>query len=130
MIGSGNYMLPATLGAFGSISIFGWALAAAPIAAAATGYLSYFFPQIANAAPGSTVATLAMLWQFVAANVIDPRLAARIGGGLFSCGMIVVTEAELLIWSAAARVLAVVAYWGLRVSLACRMLRNSNTGAG
>ena len=148
MIGSGIYMLPASLGTFGSISIIGWALAAAgatmlggvfsflailrpnsaglfayiseslgpgtgfvvgvlywasgwvgtvPIAVAATGYLSFFFPQIANA-PGSTLATLGLLWLSVVANIIGPKLVARIGGWTLTFGLAPVLLVSVAGW--------------------------------
>ncbi len=136
MIGSGIYLLPASLAAFGSVSILGWALAvtgAALMAAvfswlsilrpdgpgffpmitetlgpgvgfitgllywcpvgslggalAVTGYLSFFIPQIANGV-GATLATLAVLWIFIGANMIGARFVARFGGWTLGVGLV------------------------------------------
>ncbi|HEX3432355.1 MAG TPA: amino acid permease [Rhizomicrobium sp.] len=126
MIGSGVFLLPASLGAIGSISIIGYliaALAAAliggvfallaianpgtaglfsyvrdafggcagfvtgalywasclvacvAIALAVAGYLSVFVPVIAKP-PGLTIATVAIVWLFVALNFPGPRFVA------------------------------------------------------
>ncbi|HEX4080728.1 MAG TPA: amino acid permease [Rhizomicrobium sp.] len=128
MIGSGVFLLPASLGVIGSISIVGWVIAAlaagliggvfallalvnpgtaglfsyirdalgpcagfvagalywasclvasVAIALAIAGYLSVFVPVIAKP-PGLTLATIAIVWLFVAANFPGPRFVARI----------------------------------------------------
>jgi len=127
MIGSGIFLLPASLAAFGSISILAWvaafiggALIAGVFAAlavinpgtqglfsyvrdafgdgagfmaaalywascmvanvsiglAVTGYLSFFLPFAAKP-PGIALATIAMVWLQIGANVIGPRFVAR-----------------------------------------------------
>jgi arginine:agmatine antiporter len=128
MIGSGVFLLPASLGVIGSISIVGWVIAAlaagligavfallalacpctpglfsyirdalgpcagfvagalywasclvgsVAIALAVAGYLSVFVPVIAKP-PGLTIATIAIVWLFLAANIPGPRFVARI----------------------------------------------------
>ncbi|MGI8840363.1 MAG: amino acid permease [Caulobacteraceae bacterium] len=137
MIGSGVYLLPASLGAIGSISILAWAAAIAgaallagvfswlailrpgtaglfsyvreafgpaagfvagaiywtscwvgnvAIALAVTGYLSVFLPAIAKP-PASGMATVAILWLFVGANIVGPRFVARFGGWTLAIGL-------------------------------------------
>jgi arginine:agmatine antiporter len=137
MIGSGVYLLPASLGAVGSISVLGWLIAIfgaallggsfsaltilrpkgtglivhvrevfgpgaafiwgilywgacwtgnVAIALAVTGYLGYFLPDVA-AQPGSTIATVGVLWLFTAANIIGPRFVARLEGGTLLLGL-------------------------------------------
>jgi arginine:agmatine antiporter len=127
MIGSGVFLLPASLGMIGSISIVGWVVAAlaagliggvfallavtnpgtaglfsyvrdafgpcagfvagalywasclvacVAIALAIAGYLSVFLPVVAKP-PGLTIATIAIVWLFVGANVPGPRFVAR-----------------------------------------------------
>jgi arginine:agmatine antiporter len=137
MIGSGVYLLPATLGAYGSITILSWAIASSgalvlalvfgllgvlrptgdgvvayagqdlhpalghvswfaywlncwvgttAIAVAAVGYLAYFIPALA--APGPALAAvLASIWLFTLANLVGPRLVARIGGATLLLGL-------------------------------------------
>lgn len=137
MIGSGVYLLPASLGAVGSASILAWLAAIAgaamlagvfswlailkpgaaglfsyvrdefgpgagfvsgvtywisdwvgnvAIALAAAGYLSVFVPAVARA-PWTNLATLAILWLFVGANMIGPRFVARFGGLTLLAGL-------------------------------------------
>ena len=138
VIGAGVYLLPATLGAFGSITLYSWLIAAAgalvlavvfgllgylrpdadgvvayasealhpafghmswfvnwlcywvsnpAIAVAAVGYLAYFFPILREQGWGLG-ATLALLWLLIGANLIGPRLVARIGGATLIVGLI------------------------------------------
>jgi arginine:agmatine antiporter len=137
MIGSGVYLLPASLGAVGSISILAWVAAIAgaamlagvfswlailrpgtaglfsyirdefgpaggfvagviywiscwvgnvAVALAVTGYLSVFVPVIAKP-PGASIATAAILWLFVGANIVGPRFVARFGGWTLLIGL-------------------------------------------
>jgi arginine:agmatine antiporter len=137
MIGSGVYLLPATLGAYGSITMLSWAIASGgalilalvfgllgvlrptgdgvvayagqdlhpalghvswfaywlncwigttAIAVAAVGYLAYFVPALS--APGPALAAvLASIWLFTLANLVGPRLVARIGGATLLLGL-------------------------------------------
>ncbi|HEY1837110.1 MAG TPA: amino acid permease [Rhizomicrobium sp.] len=126
MIGSGVFLLPASLGAVGSISIFSWVAAMlgagliggvfcwlavinpgtqglfsyirdafgpcagfvvgalywasclvgmVAVALAVTGYLSVFVPTVAKP-PGTTIATIAIIWLLVGANMVGPRFVA------------------------------------------------------
>jgi arginine:agmatine antiporter len=137
MIGSGVYLLPATLGSVGSITLISWLVASGgalmlalvfgllgvlrpradgvvdyaaealhpalghlswfaywlncwvgttAIAVAAVGYLAFFFPLLKAPGP-STVATLAAIWLFTLANLVGPRLVARIGGATLLLGL-------------------------------------------
>ena len=137
MIGSGVYLLPATLGTVGSISLISWLIASGgalmlalvfgilgvlrpkgdgvvayagealhpalghlswfaywlnlwigttAIAVAAVGYLAFFFPILKSPTP-ALMATLAALWLFSLANLIGPRLVARIGGATLVLGL-------------------------------------------
>jgi arginine:agmatine antiporter len=146
MIGSGVYLLPASLAAFGSVSLLGWLLAGLgaalfggvfsmlailrpdghgffpaisealgpgvgfvagllywfpvsniPVALAVTGYLSYFFPQIASGL-GSTMATVAIVWLFVGANWIGARFVARLGGWTLGVGLVPILAVALGGW--------------------------------
>jgi arginine:agmatine antiporter len=127
-VGSAIYLLPASLGVIGSISIVGWVLASivasligavfallvmakpgsgglfsyireafgpgagfvsgvlywascivavVAIALAVAGYLSVFIP-VAARPPGLTVATIAIIWLFIGANVLGPRFIAQL----------------------------------------------------
>jgi arginine:agmatine antiporter len=137
MIGSGVYLLPATLGTVGSISLISWLIASAgalmlalvfgvlgvlrpaadgvvayagealhpalghlswfaywlnlwigttAIAVAAVGYLAFFFPVLKTPTP-ALLATLAAIWLFTLANLVGPRLVARIGGATLVLGL-------------------------------------------
>ncbi len=137
MIGSGVYLLPATLGAVGSITIISWIVATAgavllavvfgllgalrpqadgvvdyasealhpalghlswfaywlnlwigtsAIAVAAVGYLGFFFPALHGPTP-SLIATIAAVWLLSLANMVGPRLVARIGGATLILGL-------------------------------------------
>ena len=137
LMGSGVYLLPTTLAAFGSITIFSWGIAAAgalilaavfgllgvlrpqaegavayaeealhpalghlgwfinwlsywtagpAVLVAAVGYLGVFFP-ILKVQTWSLAANLALIWLFVLANWVGPRLAARIGGATLVVGL-------------------------------------------
>jgi arginine:agmatine antiporter len=137
MIGSGVYLLPATLGTVGSISLISWFIASGgalmlalvfgvlgvlrpkadgvvayagealhpalghlswfaywlnlwigttAIAVAAVGYLAFFFPVLKAPTP-ALLATLAAIWLFCLANLIGPRLVARIGGATLILGL-------------------------------------------
>ena len=137
MIGSGLYLLPATLGAVGSITVVAWLIAGAgalvlalvfaylgllrpqadgavayaseglgpalghfgwftywitaccgtsAIAVAATGYLGFFFPVLKQTWP-SVASSLGIVWLMVGANLIGPRLVARIGGATLIMGL-------------------------------------------
>lgn len=137
MIGSGVYLLPATLGLVGSITLISWIIASGgalmlalvfgvlgglrpkadgvvayagealhpalghlswfaywlnlwigttAIAVAAVGYLAFFFPVLKAPTP-ALLATLAALWLFSLANVVGPRLVARIGGATLILGL-------------------------------------------
>lgn len=127
-VGSAVYLLPASLGLFGSISILGWLVASlaavfigavfallalanpgasglfsyvrdafgpcagfvcaflywasclvaiVAIALAVAGYLSFFIP-LATKPPGLAVATIAVIWVFIAANILGPRFIAHL----------------------------------------------------
>ncbi len=137
MIGSGVYLLPATLGAYGSITILSWIIASSgalilalvfgllgvlrptgdgvvayagqdlhpalghvswfaywlncwigttAIAVAAVGYLAYFIPVLAAPGP-ALVAVLISIWLVTLANLVGPRLVARIGGATLLLGL-------------------------------------------
>lgn len=137
MIGSGLYLLPATLGAVGSITVVSWVIAGggalvlalvfaylgllrpqadgavayasealgpalghfgwftywitccfgtSAVAVAATGYLAYFFPVLRETWPG-VASSIAIVWLMVAANLVGPRLVARIGGATLIVGL-------------------------------------------
>lgn len=138
LIGSGVYMLPATLGGVGSISLISWVIASAgalvlacvfgvlsllrpdadgvvayaeealhpalghvswfanwlsywvsgpAVGVAAVGYMSFFFPVLKGQGP-ALAATLGLIWMFIGASLIGPRLVARIGGGTMMLGLI------------------------------------------
>ena len=137
MIGSGVYLLPATLGTVGSISLISWLIATAgammlalvfgvlgvlrpkadgvvdyagqalhpalghlswfaywlnlwvgtsAIAVAAVGYLGFFFPVLKAPTP-ALIATLVAVWLMSLANLVGPRLVARIGGATLVLGL-------------------------------------------
>jgi arginine:agmatine antiporter len=137
MIGSSIYLLPASAGAIGSVSLLGWVAAIAgvavlgvvfswlailrpnagglianigeglgsgtafvgafiywvscwagnvAIALAVTGYLSVFFPIVAKP-PGTTIATIAVMWLLVAANWAGPRFVTRLQGWTLLIGL-------------------------------------------
>ncbi|HEY2178190.1 MAG TPA: amino acid permease [Caulobacteraceae bacterium] len=135
MVGSGVYLLPASLGAIGSISILGWIgailgasllagvfsflailrpdggglfplirdalgpgvgfvvgvlywcpVANVPVALAVTGYLSFFVPQAANGV-GAMIASVSIIWLFVAANILGARFVAKLGGWTLAAGL-------------------------------------------
>ncbi|MDB5440963.1 MAG: amino acid permease [Caulobacteraceae bacterium] len=137
MIGSGVYLLPATLGTVGSISLISWLIASAgaimlalvfgvlgvlrpkadgvvdyagqalhpalghlswfaywlnlwvgtsAIAVAAVGYLGFFIPALKAPTP-ALIATLVAVWLMSLANLIGPRLVARIGGATLVLGL-------------------------------------------
>jgi arginine:agmatine antiporter len=137
MIGSGIYLLPAGLGAIGSISILGWIAAVigaamiagvfsclvilspgqvglftyirdalgqpagfiaavlywfaiwiggVAVALAVTGYLSVFVPAVAKP-PGMTVATVAVVWLLIGANIVGPRFVARMQSLMLLVGL-------------------------------------------
>ena len=148
MIGSGVFLLPASLGAIGSVSIIGWLVAAlaasliggvfallaiaAPntaglfsyvrdtfggcagfvtgalywasclvaivaIALAVAGYLSVFVPVIAKP-PGLTVATVAIVWLFVAMNFLGPRFVAWMQSWTVFLGLLPVLFVAIAGW--------------------------------
>lgn len=148
MIGSGIFLLPASLGAVGSISILSWLVATAgaaliagvfcwlaqadphakglfsyirhafgpsvgflvgalywvscliacvAIALAITGYLSVFVPAVANP-PVSNVATVAVIWLLVAANIVGPRFVAGMQGWSLALGLAPVLLAAIGGW--------------------------------
>ena len=137
MIGSGVYLLPATLATVGSISLISWFIASGgalmlalvfgmlgvlrpkadgvvayagealhpalghlswfaywlnlwigttAIAVAAVGYLAFFVPALKAPTP-ALAATLAAIWLFSLANLVGPRLVARIGGATLVLGL-------------------------------------------
>lgn len=137
MIGSGLYLLPATLGAVGSVTVISWLIAGAgalvlalvfaylgllrpqadgavayaseglgpalghfgwftywitsccgtsAVAVAATGYLGFFFPVLKSTWPG-VACSIAVVWLMVGANLIGPRLVARIGAATLVVGL-------------------------------------------
>ena len=148
MVGSGVFLLPASLAAVGSISLIAWfaaALAAGfiggvfvllaignpqtaglfsyvrdafgpcagfvtgvlywasclvaivAIALAVAGYLSVFVPVIAKP-PGLTIATIAIIWVFVAANLLGPRFIAAMQSWSVFLGLIPVMLAAIGGW--------------------------------
>lgn len=148
MIGSGIFMLPASLGAFGSISMVAWVIAtlgaaliggvfsflsiarpgtaglfsfvrdafgpaagfvagglywsscmvaSVAIALAVTGYFSVFVPWAAKP-PGTTIATIAVLWLLLGANIIGPRFVARMQSWTLFLGLAPVFLAALGGW--------------------------------
>src|SRR5579862_5404494 len=148
MVGSGVFLLPASLGAIGSVSTIAWlfaSLAAAligvvfamlaianpgtaglfsyvrdaygscagfvtgvlywasclvacvAIALAVAGYLSVFIPVIAKP-PGLTIATIAIIWIFVATNVLGPRFVARMQSWSVFLGLLPVLFAAIGGW--------------------------------
>jgi len=148
MIGSGIYLLPAGLGAIGSISLLGWIAAVigaamlagvfsmlailkpggaglfsyvgdalgpaagfvsamlywfatwiggAAVALAVAGYLSVFLPVVAKP-PGITVATVAIVWLLIAANMIGARFVARIQSVSLAVGLAPVLLIALFGW--------------------------------
>jgi arginine:agmatine antiporter len=137
MIGSGLYLLPATLGAVGSITVISWLIAGggalvlalvfaylgllrpnadgavayateglgpalghfgwftywitccfgtSGVAVAATGYLSFFFPVLKATGPG-LASSIAIIWMMVGANLIGPKVLARIGAATLLVGL-------------------------------------------
>jgi arginine:agmatine antiporter len=137
MIGSGIYLLPASLGVIGSISILGWIAAVlgaamlagtfswltilrpgtaglfsyildtmgagagfvvaslywvscwvgnVAVALAVTGYLSVFVPAVSKA-PGTTIATIAIIWLLVGINIVGPRFVAWTQSWLLAIGL-------------------------------------------
>jgi len=137
MIGSGVYLLPASLGAVGSITVLGWLAAIGgaallggafsaltilrptgtglithvhagfgqgaafiwgvcywfacwtgnvAIALGVVGYIGFFIPEVATQ-PGSTIATVGILWLFTGANIVGPRFVARLEGGTLLLGL-------------------------------------------
>ncbi|MGA9796738.1 MAG: amino acid permease [Rhizomicrobium sp.] len=137
MIGSGVFLLPASLGAVGSISIFSWVAAMlgagliggvfcwlavinpgtqglfsyirdafgpcagfvtgavywagclvgmVAIALAVTGYLSVFVPAVAKP-PGTTIATIAIIWLLIGANMVGPHFVARMQSWILPIGL-------------------------------------------
>ncbi|HSC18999.1 MAG TPA: amino acid permease [Rhizomicrobium sp.] len=148
MIGSGIFLLPASLGAVGSISILSWLLATGgaaliagvfcwlsqadpqakglfsyirdafgpstgfvigalywascivacvAIALAVTGYLSVFVPAVARP-PLSNLATVAILWLLVAANILGPRFVAAMQSCSLALGLLPVLLAAIGGW--------------------------------
>lgn len=148
MIGSGIFLLPASLGAVGSISILSWLFATAgaaliagvfcwlsqadphakglfsyirnafgpsvgfmvgalywvscliacvAIALAITGYLSVFIPSVAKQ-PASNMATVAIIWLLVAANIVGPRFVAGMQGWSLALGLAPVLLAAIGGW--------------------------------
>ncbi len=150
MIGSGLFLLPASMGAVGSISLISWAIASggamalalvfaslglmepeadgavayvsrglhpalghlgwfaywlncwvgtAGVALAVTGYLTFFLPGLKGQVP-SLITTLCAIWLFVGANLLGPRLVARIGGATLILGLLpIVIATGIGIWA-------------------------------
>jgi arginine:agmatine antiporter len=137
MIGSGIYLLPASLGVIGSISILGWIAAIAgaamlagvfswltilrpgtaglfsyildtmgpgagfviaalywvscwiggvAVALAVTGYLSVFLPVVSKP-PGTTIATIVIIWLLIGINIVGPRFVAWTQSWLLAIGL-------------------------------------------
>jgi arginine:agmatine antiporter len=148
MIGSGIFLLPASLGAVGSISILSWLIATAgaaviggvfcwlaladphakglfsyirdafgpstgfvvgalywagcviacvAIALAIAGYLSVFVPALAKP-PLSNVATVAIIWLLVVANIAGPRFIASMQSWSLTLGLVPVLLAAIGGW--------------------------------
>jgi len=148
MIGSGIFLLPASLGAVGSISILSWLaatggavliagvfcwltladphakglfsyirdafgpstgfvigalywasciVACVAIALAVTGYLSVFVPAVAKP-PFSNLATVAIIWLLVAANILGPRFVAGMQSWSLVLGLLPVLLAAIGGW--------------------------------
>jgi arginine:agmatine antiporter len=146
MIGSGVFLLPATLAAIGSSTIIGWVIASAgamllagvfallatlkptpdgivdypaqglhpffgfanwllywlscwvgspAIALAVTGYLSFFFPALADPVM-SVWTTIGVIWLMTLANVIGARTVARLGGLTLVIGLAPIAVATVL----------------------------------
>jgi arginine:agmatine antiporter len=148
MIGSGIFLLPASLGAVGSISILSWLIATGgalliggafcwlsladpqakglfsyirdalggsagfvagvlywascivacvALALAVTGYLSVFIHAVAKP-PLSSIATVAVIWLLVAANIAGPRFVAGMQGWSLMLGLVPVLLAAVGGW--------------------------------
>ncbi len=147
-VGSAIYLLPASLGVIGSISLVGWLLAAVAaclvgavfvlltladpkcaglfsyvrdafgpaagfvtgalywasclpaivaIALAVAGYLSVFVP-VAAKPPGLTIATIAIIWLFIAANIMGPKFIAQLQNLAVALGLAPVLFAIIAGW--------------------------------
>lgn len=146
MIGSGVFMLPASLAATGSSTIISWLITSAgamalagvfaalatirptpdaivdypakglhpffgfanwwlyllanwigvpAVALAATGYLAYFFPALAQPVAGAWT-TIALVWLLAVANIFGARLVTRLGGLTLLIGLAPIVIATVL----------------------------------
>jgi arginine:agmatine antiporter len=67
------------------------------IALAAVGYLSVFVPPL-SAGASNTGAAIMVIWLMVAANIVGPRLVARIASGSLAIGLLPVLTVAVLGW--------------------------------